>query len=69
MMVELTKQGDLVRGEKVHIVARRIDPPFRSTNERSGTHGRMETSARGSVVCVIEQSVAWVYQQKPEEKK
>lgn len=59
-MAELVGTLDRLKGERIFIVARRIDDPRLSKTERSGTHKRMETTARDSVVCTIEAPFQWV---------
>ena len=64
-MATVIKAGDELHGMVVRIFARKIDNPWLSKSERSGTHKRMETVARDTVRCVIEQPHRWVLQQEP----
>jgi hypothetical protein len=65
-MAVLTNQGDKIQGDKVRIVARDIDRPRLSQDERSGRHKRMFTIARDTVECFVEMPARWVVQKKPE---
>jgi hypothetical protein len=62
-MAELTKSGDVLSGERIYIMARSIDAPRLSKTARSGTHKRMETTARRDVICTIEAPAKWIEQQ------
>lgn len=62
-MATLVAEQTQLKGERVRMVARKIDPPCLSKSDRSGTHKRLFTVARGSVVCTIEQAAKWVYDQ------
>jgi hypothetical protein len=54
LATKLVGRLDQISGQRVYIVAREIDQPKLSKTERSGTHKRMETTARRDVVCTIE---------------
>jgi len=53
-MTETQSMGDVLRGERVYIIARSIDPPRLSKDARSGRHKRQETKARENVKCIVE---------------
>jgi hypothetical protein len=68
-MTVLTQAGDKLQGNRIRIVARKIDAPRLSWEERSGTHKRMFTVARDTVECIIEEPARWVMEKKPESKR
>jgi hypothetical protein len=58
----LVAEGSKLRGERIRVVAREIADPRLSATERSSSHKRKFTVARGSVVCTIEQAARYVYE-------
>lgn len=65
-MAVLTKLGDKLQGDRVRVVARSIDQPRLSADERSARHKRQFTVARDTVECFIEIPARWVVEQKPQ---
>ena len=59
-MAILQEQDAELRGDRVVIIARRIDPPVLSTEHRSGRHKRMTTKARDEVRCILEQPYKFI---------
>jgi hypothetical protein len=65
-MAVLINLGDKLQGDKIRIVARSIDDPRLSKDERSGRHKRMFTIARDTVECYVEIPARWVAGKNPE---
>ena len=61
-MAELREAGDRVVGERLYVVARKINNP-RKSKVHSSTHYRMETKAITSAWCEVEKAVKWIRDQ------